>query len=138
MSKNLRVSFEGAPTHVLNQVYGNLKNRGSILKALKYFDGHAHERELFQVLNTTQDAAGNVSWKTATVERGPQKGTVTVALPMQSLRSQLATLVELGQIKRIGGERSARYALPDYAEQDGEAEEVEEAGNGFDDEPEDE
>ena len=115
----LRVDFKSAPAPVLKQLFGEAKHSKLIVESLSHFEGQAHEQEVFHYLNT--DTAGNFVLVQGT--NGP-----TVAVSMQNLRNQLKTMVLTGQIKRFGGERSARYALNEFEgvmdeEDEGEVEE---------------
>jgi hypothetical protein len=100
--KELRVSFKNAPAAIQKQLFGEAKHAKIIIDSLTHFAGEAHEQEIFHYLNTDNDGDFVV---------GPD-GTVSVT--MVNLRKQLATMVATGQIKRFGGERSARYALIDF------------------------
>jgi hypothetical protein len=122
----LRVSFEGAPAHVASQIYGNLKHRKHILKALQtdLYAGQAHEKELFHWLNTDDEGG----WLETISQKGPTKGQKTVPVPMSTLRGHLSTMLELGDVKKIA---DGRYALPGYEpENDDEPEESEEDESG--------
>lgn len=101
--QELRVSFKTAPQAILKQLFGEAKHAAVIKDGLTHFEGQAHEQEIFHYLNT--DADGE------TFIVGPD-GSVSVT--MVNLRKQLGTMVQTGQIKRFGGERSARYALNEY------------------------
>ncbi len=98
--QELRVKFDKAPPVILKQIFGEAKHAAVILEGVTQFEGHAHEKEIFHYLNT--DADGD--W---VIENGQ------VVVTMQNLKKQLTTMVETGQLKRLG-ERSARYALPTY------------------------
>jgi len=121
----LRVSFEGAPSHVTSQIYGNLKHRKHILNALKteMFSGQAHEKELFHWLNTDDEGG----WLEAISQKGPTKGQKTVPVPMSTLRGHLSTMLELGDVKKIA---DGRYALPGYEPDSDEEPEDSEDGEG--------
>lgn len=117
----LRVSFNNAPAAVLRQIFGEAKHERLILDGVTKFEGHAHEKEIFHYVNTDEDGDFVV------VQGSDGKPTVTVT--MQNLRKQLSTMVDTGKLKRLG-ERSARYALPDFegtVEEDDENEAEEEA-----------
>lgn len=101
----LRVSFQGAPAAALRQIFGEAKHEKLILDAVTQFEGHAHEKEIFHYVNTDEDN----DFVIITGADGKQ----TVAVTMQNLRKQLSTMVETGKLKRLG-ERSARYALPEF------------------------
>ncbi len=101
----LRVSFAGAPGQILKQLFGEAKNAKIILQAVEFFQGHAHEQEIFHFVNTDSDG----DWVLET----NSKGESVVVVSMQNLRKQLATMVLTGQLKRLG-ERSARYAAMDF------------------------
>ena len=100
--KELRVSFKSAPAAILKQLFGEAKHAAVIIDSLSHFAGEAHEQEIFHYLNT--DIKGDFVLNA--------EGAVSVT--MVNLRKQLATMVATGQIKRFGGERSARYALIDF------------------------
>lgn len=101
----LRVDFKGAPAAVLAQLFGVAKHEALITDAVTKYEGHAHEKEIFHYLNTDEDG------DFVTVMGTDGKPTVTVS--MQNVRKQLSTMVETGKLKRLG-ERSARYALPEF------------------------
>ena len=117
----LRVDFKNAPPAIMKQLFGEAKHSAVIKDALTHFVGQAHEQEVFHYLNT--DTEGNFVLV-------PGVNGATVEVTMQNLKKQLSTMVLTGQIKRFGGERSARYALnefegvaPEEDEVDGEEEE---------------
>lgn len=118
----LRVSFANAPAQILKQIFGEAKHAKLILDAVTQYEGHAHEKEIFHYLNTDEDGDFVI------VNGSDGKPSVTVT--MVNLRKQLSTMVDTGQLKRLG-ERSARYALPTYEgqvdEDEGEEEEQDEA-----------
>jgi hypothetical protein len=113
----IRVPLTGLPKHVVPHLFGQVKNRKDILSALSYFDDHAHEKEIFHFLNTDEDG----KWLKIEHSKGPHAGKVSVPVTMQALRQQLATMIEMGDIRRIG-ERSGLYATPDYEAPEGEDE----------------
>ena len=104
--QELRVSFKAAPAIHLRQLFGEAKHADVIIQSLTYWEGQAHEQEIYHYLNT--DSEGDF----VTVKGAD--GKFTVAVTFQNLRKQLSTMVMTGQIKRFGGERSARYALLDH------------------------
>lgn len=101
----LRVNFQGAPSFILKQIFGEAKNASDILAAIKDFDGQAHEKEIFFWMNVDETGA----YKTVQGSDGKP----AAAMTMQNLKKQLAVMVETGQLKRLG-DRSARYAFPNY------------------------
>lgn len=120
MGQELRVNFKNAPGVVLKQIFGEAKHAAIILESLGKFSGQAHEKEIFHYLNTDDDG----DW----VITNNSKGEPSVVVPMPNLRKQLSTMVDTGQIKRLG-ERSARYALPTFEGQvDDEGEDEAEEG----------
>lgn len=125
MAKELRVSFAGAPGFAKAQVFGKVKNRENILKAMEYFDGHAHVKEIWHFLNTKDetDAKGNPIWlKVKKLNKRTGKEEWTVPFSLAVVTTEVATLVAMDELKRIGGERSASVALPGYEETEEDAE----------------
>lgn len=116
----LRVDFNKAPPQVLKQLFGEAKQSAAILESLAHFQGQAHEQEIFFYLNT--DVNGD--W----VLVADKDGKPGVEVGLQNLRKQLSTMVMTGQIKRFGGERSARYAELTHEGQPDPEDEVDENG----------
>lgn len=104
----LRVDFSKAPASVLKSLFGDSKDKDAILQSIEYFDGQAHEQEIFHYINTDQEGEWILN----------DKGEARVG--RQSLQRQLSALVNLGALARVG-ERTSRYKLPG-TEVEGEAE----------------
>jgi len=113
MAHQMRVSFKGAPVAITKQVFGELKWRPHIFKALKDFDGYAHENELFHWLNTDTDENGNVKYITAKSDKGVTKGMELPQVPMTTLRKHLSVMAANGDLIKKG-ERLPIYAKPGF------------------------
>jgi hypothetical protein len=109
----MRVDFKGAPMAITKQVFGQLKWRAHIFKALKDFDGYANAHELFHWLNTDTDEDGNTKWITAKSEKGVTKGVELPQVPMTTLRKHLSVMLANGDLIKKG-DRFPIYARPGF------------------------
>jgi hypothetical protein len=133
---NLRTNFSKAPAHVVNQIFGKVKNRDGIMSGLEYWNGYAHVKELFAFLNCKNPEKGTGWFKVNKMNKRTGQMEETVPVPMTTLSNELATLVAMNAIKRIGGDRSATYALKDFDESQLEGEIDEEGEEGEEEEVE--
>ncbi len=107
----LRVDMRNLPLHVSKQLHGERRHRQSILDALEYFDGCAHANEIFHYMNTNEDG----EWLTVKKpnKRNGNKLEATVPVPMAAIQTEVKTMIDVGEAKRIG-QRSGYIALPEW------------------------
>jgi hypothetical protein len=130
MKKEIRELFAGAPNCVHEQVFGKVKNRDGIMSAVNHYDGCAHTLQVYHYVNTDDEGefilASKLNKRTGKTEK-------TVPVSLQTLTSEIATLIAMGELKRVGGPRSGRVAAPDFDES-----QLEESDAEDEDESEDE
>lgn len=128
---NLRIDLGGAPKFVQKQLFGTLKNGEMIKSALEYFEGHAHVNEIFWFANYDSDKGKWLSVRKMNKRAGKEE--VTVPVSLAAIQRDLKIMEELGEVKKLG-ERSGRWATPDYEGEveDGEAEDESEAEDEYD------
>lgn len=110
----LRVDFSNAPASVLKTLYGDAKDKQNIFAAIQQIGAltdkkgavinpAVHAKEIFHYINTDEKGEWILN-----AQGEP-------AIGMQSLTRQLTSLVDTGQIERVG-ERTGRYILTDAAD----------------------